>query len=196
MKIEEYAELVRTGQTTQKQVTGICGRIIRGKKPADFATLTDDPDRKIVMLVDPDGLAKLLGKTGYEMLIEIGYQPDYLEHKVKEGNQFKLAVFPEGGAAQLATWDNVFAMVELVYPDITFSPEIRNGLKKQSFTQIENLAGYKFLDIEKVGKNDPRFMTYNRFKRSSHDLAACRSFLYFAVHLREQFSGDGWTYDA
>ncbi len=164
MRIEEYAKLIRTGQTTKNPVTGICGRIIRGQKPSDFTTLTDDPERKIVMLVDPDGLAKLLGKTGYQMLIEVGYQPDYLEHKVKEGNQFKLAVFPEGGAAQLATWDNVFAMVSQVYPDITFSTQIKNGLKKQSFDQIEKQAGFKFLEVEKAGKNDPRFMTYKKFR--------------------------------
>ncbi|MCX6744865.1 MAG: hypothetical protein NTX82_05055 [Candidatus Parcubacteria bacterium] len=195
MRIDEYAKLVKSGQTTKKPVTGICGRIIRGQKPSDFASLTDDPERKIVMLVDPDGLAKLLGKSGYDMLIEVGYQPDYLEHKVKEGNQFKLAVFPEGGAAQLATWDNIFAMVSQVYPDITFSSPIKNGLKSKSFAQIEKLAGFKFLDAEKAGKNDSRFMTYKRFLKSDQTLADFRAFLYFTIHLRELYSGDGWTYD-
>jgi len=196
MQIKKYAELVKTGQPTTEPVTNICGRIIRGKKPEDFTTLTDDPDRKIVMLVDPDGLASLLGKNGYEMLIQIGYEPDYLKHKVKEGNQFKLVVFPEGGAAQLATWDNVFAMVEQVYPDLKFPAQIKADFKALPFAEIEKQASFKFLDVEKAGKNDSRFMTYQRFVQSAQTLADYRAFLYFTIHLREQYSGDGWTYDA
>ena len=107
MKLDAYVDLLRSGKYSGQKVSGLCGRIIRGKAPKDFETLTDDPERKIVMLVDPDGLQGLLGKTGYDMLITVGYEPSYLKHKVQEGNRFKLVVFPEGGAAQLATWEYV-----------------------------------------------------------------------------------------
>ncbi|MFC1598633.1 hypothetical protein ACFL2U_01300 [Patescibacteria group bacterium] len=196
MKIETYAELVKTGQPAQEPVAGICGRIIRGKKPEDFTTLTDDPERKIVMLVDPDGLAELLGKNGYKMLLTVGYEPDYLEHKVREGNQFKLVVFPEGGAAKLATWDNVVAMVEQVYPDLKFPAQVVRDLKDLTFQEIEKQAGFTFLEAEKAGKKDPRYMTYQRFVQSAQTLADFRAFLYFTIHLRELYGGDGWTYDA
>ncbi|MDD4931773.1 MAG: isochorismatase family protein [Candidatus Colwellbacteria bacterium] len=176
-------------------VEGLCGRIIRGKTPNDFLTLTDDPSRKIVMLVDSTGLQKMVGKTGYEMLLEVGYEPDYLKHKVEEGNSFKLVVFPEGGAAQLATWDNAIDMIKEAYPDQADKIERqRHALKNTSFDEIQRRAGFKFLDIEKSGKNDPLFMTYERFKQSSGTLIDVRLFLYFSVHLRELYSGDGWTY--
>jgi nicotinamidase-related amidase len=167
-----------------------------GKKPEDFLTLTDDPSRKIVMLVGPDGLESLLGKTGYEMLVTIGYQPDYLRHKVEEGNRFKLVVFPEGGPAKAATWDNVIDLVCDIYPAAAaMVRRHRVGLKQFSFAEIEQDAGFVFLDVEKAGPSDPKYMTYERLLDSRGDLADVRAFLYFTVHLREQFSGDGYTYD-
>lgn len=178
-------------------VNGLCGRIIRGKKPADFTTLSDDPSRELVMLMGPDGLTKIMGKSGYEMLVAIGYEPEYLEHKVNEGNLFKLVVFPEGGAAKIATWDNVVDVVSSVYPEAEL--KLRRHLaafKKKSFAEIESEAGFRFLDVEKAGKSDPRFMTYDRFRSSFGSLSETRAFLYFSVHLRELFSGDGYTYDS
>lgn len=193
--VQDYAAALRSGASAT--VEGLCGRIIRGKSPNDFLTLTDDPTRKIVMLVDPDGLTQMLGKTGYQMLIEVGYEPDYLDHKVAEGNQFKLVVFPEGGAAQLATWDNTIDMVCAVYPDVAAPIRAcRQALKTRSFESIQAEAGFNFLEVEKAGDNDLRFMTYERFVQSVKTLADVRAFLYFSVHLRELYSGDGWTYDA
>ncbi|HLD75813.1 MAG TPA: hypothetical protein VI874_02250, partial [Candidatus Norongarragalinales archaeon] len=64
MELTRYRELFESGASVQKPVSGLCGRIIRGKKAGDFETLTDDPDRKLVMLMGPDGLETLLGKTG------------------------------------------------------------------------------------------------------------------------------------
>lgn len=192
--VKEFAQMFgRTGVNVE--VSGLCGRIIRGKKPEDFRTLADDPNRKIVMLVDPDGLQKMIGKTGYEMLVEIGYEPDYLRHKVEEGNSFKLVVFPEGGAAKSATWDNTIDLVKEAYPDQAAKIEkYRQSLKSTPFDEIERQAGFKFLDVEKQGNGDYRFMTYERFKQCGGSLIDVRLFLYFSVHLRELYSGDGWTY--
>ena len=77
MQLNEFEQLFNKGQ--RKLVSGLCGRIIRGKKTEDFTTLTDDPLRKIVMLMGSDGLENILGKTGYEMLTEIGYEKSYIK---------------------------------------------------------------------------------------------------------------------
>lgn len=197
MNIPEYLQYITSGMKITAPITGLCGRIIRGKKPKDFETLSDDPERRIVMLVDPDGLAVLPGKTGYEMLITLGYEPDYLEHKVNEGNRFKLVVFGEGGAAKLATWDNVINMVQEVYPEESAAFErYRDEFKTTPFGLIEASTGFAFLDVEKVGKSDPRFMTYDHFRAAPKTLGNVRAFLYFSVHLREFFTGDGYTKDA
>lgn len=193
MDIKTYEQMLRSGK--MGQVTGLCGRIIRGKNLEDFLTLTDDPQRKLVMLMGPDGLEKLLGKTGYEMLAEIGYESSYIVRKVDEGNQFKLIVFKEGEAARLATWDNTIATVAQVYPDVANSL-YRNLdiLKRTAFDDIEKASGFDWSEVDKAGDIDPRYMTYDRFKQSAGTDIDTRAFLYFTVHLRELFSGDGYTY--
>jgi len=60
MQPSEYIELLKTNRSGK--VEGLCGRIIRGKTPQCFARLSDDPNRKVVMLTDSEGLQSLLGK--------------------------------------------------------------------------------------------------------------------------------------
>lgn len=186
------------GQRDQGSAVGLVGRLIRGRTPADFETLSDDPKRKIVMLLDTTGLEELLGKSGYEQLLTIGYTVDHIRRKVvDEGNRFKLAVWPAGGPAVTATWDHVVDTVAAVYPAIAAKIEAqRDALKRTSWSQIETAAGYSFKDIDTAGEKDPRFMTYERLQRASGSLIEVRAFLYHAVHLRELFKGDGYTYDA
>ena len=102
-------------------VTGLCGRILRGKSPLDFTTLTDDPKRKIVMLMGPDGLSLLSGKESYDMLTSIGYTHSYIAQKISEGTQFKLAIFPESQDAKPATWTNMVDLVSRAYPEVSRS---------------------------------------------------------------------------
>lgn len=190
---QEYVRIFKSEEVPERPISGLAGRILRGKTPEDFRTFSDDPDRKIVMFIGPDGLQKIIGKTGYEMLQVIGYQPDYLRHKVNEGNEFKLVVLPEG-TAKIANWDNVIDMVCEIYPDIAHKiKKHRSQLKSTFFREIERQVGYRFLDVEKAGKSDERFMTYDRFLKSSGTLADVRAFFYFSIHLRELYRGDGYT---
>ncbi|MCK4383456.1 MAG: hypothetical protein KAW66_09210 [Candidatus Lokiarchaeota archaeon] len=118
MNLVDYKDLFVEGKKTTLPITGICGRILRGKSPKDFETLTDDPDRKLIMLMGGDGLERILGKSGYEALITIGYMLDYIEYKIKSGFQFKLVIFNEGEIAKLATWDNVAHIISEIYPKL------------------------------------------------------------------------------
>jgi hypothetical protein len=199
-RIEQYFQALKN-KNTSFDPSGLCGRVIRGKKPEDFLTLSDDPDRKLVMLMGSDGLKKLLGKTGYEILIDIGYESDYIVRKVNEGNQFKLFVTEEGTDALLATWNNVVEIVGDIYPDTKdiFKASLHD-LKTYTFDYYESITKKDWSEIDKVGKIDPDFITYEAFKNSaggssSVNAVLIRMFLYFTVHLRELFSGDGYTYD-
>ncbi len=197
MDLDGYKTFFLEGRKNLNPITGICGRVLRGKSPKDFETLTNDPQRKIVMLMGADGLEKLLGKSGYEALITIGYMLDYIEYKVKNGFQFKLVIFHEGEKAKLATWDDVALMVSQIYPKA--KSKIYHQLEKvklTKFSEIERVANRKFNIIDKIGPEDKDFITYERLNNSEGTLIDVRAFFYHTVHLRELFSGDGFTYDA
>jgi len=191
---QNYYKNISDSKLKQIQVVdGLFGRIIRGTKPSDADTLTDDPNRKIVMLIDQDGLHKIINKTGYESLLEVEWEADYIKRKVDEGCWFKLVIF-SGGMAQLADWDGMTNMVSFMYPDI--ESDLRKSLpelKSIPFEKLEGTFGVKFAEVDKIGDSNPNFMTYDRFLKSSRDVAACRAFFYFTVHLREKYKGTGFA---
>ena len=194
--LKGFQNLFLNGATSSFTVEGLCGRIIRGKSSADFDTLTDDPNRKVVMLMGPDGLELLPGKTGFEMLITIGYTADHINRKVvEEGNQFKLVIFEEGSEAKLATWENVIDITSRAYPTVATMLRIAaSDLQRTKFSEFEAQAGFAFKDVDKLGVIDSRFMTADRLAASDGASWKVRAFLYFVVHCRELFSGDGYTY--
>lgn len=196
MSVPEYVLHLKQGVPPGKALP-VVGRIIRGKREQDFETLTDDPTRKIVMLFDESGMHKLIGLSTRDMLLHVaGYDPDYLQHKIDEGNAFRLAVFEASGAT-LATWDGVMQVVADAYPDIAGMLVRHHGmLASMPFDEIQEAAGFRFLDIEKAGASDPRYMTYERYRASRGTLIETRLFLYFTLHFRELFAGDGYTYSA
>jgi nicotinamidase-related amidase len=209
MEPRDYTRLLTSNN--KGNVSGLCGRILRGKAEGDFRTLTDDSSRKVVMLVGPDGLERLLGKNGYDMLIEIGYEPDYIEQKLNEGTQFRLAVFKEGAEASPATWDNTRELLCKIYPDV--SKKLLNSMTRlkeiygkyqsprEAFKALETLTGHSFKDVDAIGDSDMRYMTYDRYRYITErsvleEVINTRAFLYFAVYLKELYSGDGYTYTA
>jgi hypothetical protein len=216
---QEYIDVIRTGKkpVPQPYVSGLCGRILRGRPGTDdFEKLSDDKKRLVVMLTDSTGLSKFFGKTGYEMCVLVGHHPDHIKSKVEAGYVYKLVVFPESQGI-LATWDNVFKMAIGVYPDLTpYVQQHGNTLKSlvdpvtgqvspcdlirfengrtQAFANIEALAGRKFMDCDQ--SDHPLFMTHEAWQKSQKGLVDLRALLYHTLHLRELYSGDGHTYDA
>ena len=192
--IEDYRDAFINNEHVA--VNGLCARMIRGKKPEDYEHLTDDTNRKIVMLFGPDGLEKLPGSDGYGVLELLGFTKEHIAERVNAGYKFKLAVFEEGSEARLATWDNVTQLAGETYPDIRDTLEqYLDELKATPFEDIEQAAGFSFATVCHNGINDPRYMTHERFLQSPQDLVATRAFHYFTLHLRELYSGDGYTYD-
>lgn len=208
-KVQEYVQALRSGANSFS-TSGLCGRIIRGKQPADFLSLTDDPTRKLVMVLGPDGLRTLLGKSGYKMLLAIGYDKPYIESKVSGGTQFKLVVFSQQAAnAKKAIWSHVVASVSEAYPDAAGllkqnlpvlkclrTPAAKGWRKDVDWFMFCKAVGFDPAEVDKIGRDDPRFMTYERFvSESAGDVFAARLFLYFTLYLKELYGGDGYTYN-
>ncbi|MFX1573628.1 MAG: hypothetical protein ACFFB0_12830 [Promethearchaeota archaeon] len=196
MDLDVYKDLFLNQKRDQTPITDIMGKITRGKTSKDFKTLTHDPTRKIVMLMGSDGLERILGNSGLETLVEIGYTQDHIHHLINQGFKFKLVIFNAVSSCLLATWDNTAKLASKVYPKA--KKKIYNKLEELtqvSFEKIEKESSMIWGEIDKIGTSDPNFMTYKRFKQSKGTLIDVRKFFYFTLHFRELFSGDGFTYN-
>jgi hypothetical protein len=202
MSPKDYLEIVRLGSKPIPQpfVQGLAGRIIRGKTANDFEKLSDDPNRLVVMLTDSDGLAKMFGKSHYDMLITVGHAPAHIESKLKSGCSYKFVVFPEDQAV-VGTWDNLFKIAGEVYPDLMafcakYGSELKSLTKFSNgsfMREFENQTPFKWMDVDQQGHTD--FMDYQNWNKSQKSLVDLRRLFYHTFHLREFYSGDGFTYD-
>ena len=60
-------------------------------RDADFETLSNDPQRKLVFLLDSAGLAALLPITSTrDRLLAIGYDPQHIERLRASGHRFRV----------------------------------------------------------------------------------------------------------
>jgi len=154
MDLDVYKELFLNQKI--EPIKDIMGKITRGKKPKDFDTLTHDPTRKIVMIMGSDGLELILGKSGLETLVEIGYTQDHIQHLIDQRFEFKLIIFLPTESCLLATWDNAAKLASEVYPKA--KKKIYNKLdelKKVSFEEIEKDSSMIWGEIDKLGESDP-----------------------------------------
>jgi hypothetical protein len=192
MTPEEYVELFQKGQKVK--VKGLFGRVLHGFSNSNFESLSENSERRIVMMLGVDGLEKILGKSGYEILIELGYLPEIIKTQVELGIKFKLFLTPSFGGFKLANWDNVIEMVSIAY--FYAGPRLRAvlpQLKKLEYSQIETLLGYSLGKVFKNGRGDSRFMTYNRYMKAEPTVGNARAFLYHSCFLYELFTGNGYT---
>ena len=196
MDLDIYKDLFLNQERGNLLIEDIMGKITRGKTSKDFETLTHDSTREIVMLMGSDGLERILGKSGLESLVEIGYTQDHIHHLIEQGFMFKLVIFNPIESCLLATWDNAANLAAKVYPKVKNKIYDKiEELKKVSFDVIEKESSMIWYDINKIGVSDPDFMTYKRFKQSEGTLIDVRAFFYFTLHFRELFAGDGYTYN-
>lgn len=193
---------------TQTSSKGLYGRIIYGQKADDFKSLSQDLHRPIVLAIDSDGLKNLTALTPFEQLLKIGYCKSYIKQKLETGHQFKWVVF-EMNLLAPANWRGLFGLIKELYPDV-YPDCLRHEKALKSLTKfeltphsnpkqghflhaIERLAGYTFQEADK--KEDPCFMSLEAYQKSHRNLYELRAFFYHTLHLRELYSGDGFTYN-
>ena len=179
----------------------LIGRILKGKSPRDFKTLNKyNSNRKTVFIISSQQLKKMLDKSGYQILIDIGYPKDYIQDVKKNKEKFKLILISREDAdsklnMKLATWDNVIDLMKSVYPKISDKLEKqREALKKTSYNKIIKMKdGY---DIKKHYKSDdPKFMSYDKYLKSKGTLFETRAFLFHNEALNNLYKGNGYTYN-
>lgn len=145
---------------------GMTGRVLRGIGAGDFATLSDDPRRRIVFLLDADALRDLIGLTGWDVLLHIGYDAAFIQRLLAKGTRFRLALLPE--VAMLpGTWDHLLDLVQTEYPEWRAGvTEARAVLKTLHYDQVMASAGLP---------------------------AGLRAFLRNVINVNRLYAGDGYT---
>ncbi len=191
--IDRFVDAIRTGRAPRR-VNSCYGRIVRSRHGKPLS-LTEEPDRRVVMVMGPGALATLIGKSGYEMLNLIGYTDDYIRRKLAEGNLFKLVVFSRpSGSLKIANWKNTIGGIIDAYPEIAdIIAANASDVASTSLEEFERQAGFNLADVDTLGIEDPRFMTVERLLASDRTPLATRRFLYHVTRLSELYTGDGWT---
>lgn len=175
------------------RVRNLYARLVRSHRKTPVI-LAEERDRRVTMVMGPSGVQRLLGKNGFDMLIELGHTAEYIEHEVAAGTKFSLVVFRRQKGMRSATWNGVLAAVCEHYPEVKHLVDAAAAeLKRTAFEDWQKQAGFKFAEVHAEGRKDPRFMTVARLLESKGDALAVRRFLYHTVRLTELFSGDGFT---
>lgn len=167
--MDAYASLFIQNFATGRRegsFTGISGRVIRGTTPENFETLTDDPKRKIVYMLDSSGLNNLIGLNGREVLDNIGYSPVDVEKYLAKGTRFKVVFFPET-SVHLANWNNLLSLTSQAYP------EWRNKI----------IDSYNHLTM----------LPYDQVINMDGVVGEVRRFLHQNLNVNELYRGDGTT---
>lgn len=75
-------------------------------------------DKRFTFIAGEDMLGSITGLNPLESLIHVGIDKEVIKAKINEGFTYRLVVFPVQEAL-LATWDNVFVLLERL-----FEPEV------------------------------------------------------------------------
>lgn len=147
-------------------LAGVCGRVLRGVREEDFCALSDDPARKVVFMLDAQALGDLLGRTGSDLLTQIGYAPGEVRALMAQGVRFKLVIVPQVAMAR-ATWDTLLDLVAACYPEWE-----------------ERIA---------TARATLKALPYAQVMAGGGEAAKVRRFLEEALHVSPLFAGDGFT---
>jgi hypothetical protein len=159
------------------------------------SSLTEDFDRRVVMIMGPSGLHRLLGLSGFQMLHQVGHSDAYIARQLQAGSHFSLVVFPRPcERMRIATWTNAVALIAQQYPEVEVPVRAAlRELRSRPIAHFERQAGFSFSEVDANGASDARFMTVPRLLASDLSPVSVRRFLFHTTRLNELYTGDGYT---
>jgi len=195
MKIsaKEYKEHFINKAPIDFDFRGIFGRVSKGQVIPTH--LTDDPNDRTAFTFGPDGLKSMIGKSHYQMLIDIGFSLSYIKEKVERGFIFQLLIIPEDEITCLANWDGVSSIISNVFPEAY--PYVNQFIplyKEKSFDEIHSLSHFHFDEVRSIGQSHQYYMTTKRLLEYDNTIVYSRAWLYHTLGCRELFKGDGYSY--
>ncbi|KAL3681451.1 hypothetical protein R1sor_024407 [Riccia sorocarpa] len=183
LSLDTAAEMLKDKRmlANDDDVSHISFRILRGAVDKDFETMTDmRRDRRIIQIAPLQG-ANMFGKSGYEMLLQIGYGVSDIECYLKHGWHFRMVIFElTRSPAKRATWGNVMEALYKAYSleveNLKDHEKLANAMSKVSFEDFERL---RTADWEQ---------NLERLPHPSVDVSG--------NELHSLFKGDGYTWTA
>lgn len=187
----DYTAMFARGVRPPHPITGVCGRVARGRTDADFNMLSFIPGRRLAMVTGPRGMWTLIGQPAAAIVLGIGKKEDWLREKLAEGNRWKLVVMPQA-SYPLADWDGLFAAIRLHYPEVAgkllrWAPQLREPSLSAKIAP-ELVSGRVKDDV-----SHPQHMTAERYVEAEDTPLNARLFLWHSLGMNDLFKGDGLT---
>ena len=125
----------------EENLHNIVGRVIRGSEEVHFTCLEDHAN-KFAWVMDGDGLIRFLIQTNIEALRAIGFEDQWMQMKLEDGERFRLGIFYRSDQYVLGTWDGIFSLIDNYYskPISMKICQYRDALKQMSFDETETRA--------------------------------------------------------
>lgn len=188
-----YVELFEGRRAAPKAISGVCGRVVRGRADADFSMLAFASGRRLAWVTGPDGLHAMIGRSGSEIVLGIGKDRAWLREKLAEGMRWRLLVLPQAECTR-ADWAGIFAMIAATYPEVA-----RKLLPWREALQDPVLTLSIPLSLVRSAVKDDtahtEHMNVARYATCSDTAVNARLFLWHTLGLNQHFQGDGWATD-
>ena len=144
------------------------------------------------MFMDSAGLEGLLGLDGYGILKKIGYPDEDIVKFAKQGDRFRIAVFPSQSEILLATWDNLLLLVRRAWPHSNIPAKLEYQLPV--LKTLGGPEGYaNIMSRAPTGFSERKILAED-LERLQGKLWEVRKFLHDQLNLNPLFLGNGWIY--
>lgn len=165
-----YIELLRAG-ITPPRMTGVCGRIVRGKADEDFTRLSFLPGRRLAWVIGVEGLRAMISMSDTEKILTIGKSLPWLEEKLAAGLLSSIRQFYPEIAERVGRWWPI--------------------LRAQGVSAGVGIE----LRVSKI-KDDPLHalhMSLEKYQNADDTLENARLFLLHSLGVNDLYDGTGTT---
>ena len=188
-----YAELFEGHRAVPEAISGVCGRVVRGRADADFSMLAFASGRRLAWVTGPDGLRAMIGRSGSEIVLGIGKDRSWLREKLAEGMRWQLFVLPQAECTR-ADWAGIFTMLKTTYPEVARKLlPWREALRDPMLTL--SIPPSLVSSAVKDDEDHPEHMSVARYETCADTAENARLFLWHTLGLNQHFKGDGWATD-
>jgi hypothetical protein len=190
---DAYAEMFKARSQPSNPISGICGRVMRGRRgSSQFDRLSFAKGRRLAWITGPVGMQTFLNLSDTEIVLGIGKDRTWLDEKLREGMEWKLAVIPQA-ACELATWDGLFNMIQTYYPIDVAAKLLRWKDDLADTALVTTIEAH--LTTGNV-KDDPLHkdhMSEEAYLACEDTAVNARLFLWHSLGVNDQFTGTGYT---